>query len=157
MKKFFHLLIAIVLISACKSDNGVRTYTNGRIFNCTRFLSEIIDTLSVEEFDTPLLVLVSNDTIFFNTSKLYGIKRLSYDNFALKIKNYAGHPYYGKVESDGYGGYFVKLKVDRFFDINNVEKVSFTWEGHKKGKVKDTVDIYSYDLDKDLLKYLNKR
>lgn len=152
MKHSLFLLVVLVLLSAC-SSNGVRTYTNGKDLTY-KYHSETqkIDTISFEDNNIPLSVLVEKDTVWFH-SKIFrhgGVSIspfLKFENKSAVKPNYEFDLYeYSDLDYD----YYAIIDTGKFFNTKDFKSVSLNV--YHDGKSVKSI----YYLDLDQFKHLNK-
>lgn len=137
MKKILYLLVVAVLLAACNSEPKTEpkdlavTYTNGKVcevratYDRNRKIQ--FDTTRMEEIPQPLHVLVSNDTIWLNSSSISTFNRYKYRtlhvNFDYNIEGEKSTVL--KVQEGEHGDYYAVMEFGKFFDMDKVVHVFF--------------------------------
>ena len=153
MKKILYLFVIAVLLAACTSKNEVRTYNNGKDLTY-KYHSETqkTDTISFEDNNIPLSVLVENDTVWFHSNifrpgGLFISPYLIFENKSAVKPNYEFDLY---EYSDYWYDYYAIIDTGKFFNTKDFKSVSLIVYHDGKG----VKSIYYLDLDQ--FKHLNK-
>lgn len=159
MKRILYLFVVAVLLTACSSENGIRTYNKGTKYYYGESMTELI---SKEDFNEELKVLVENDTVWFysnvfdknsNAIALYSLvfedKDTSKDKIILSIDKYSSKEYY------------CVLKLGKFFDFNSIKEIYCSFgeliiHDFRTSDYNTTTEEIRYILDKDQFKHLRK-
>ena len=176
MKIILYSLLALVFLSACKSglptndsQNSIKKYINGELYTKLshregKFPNQkfITDTIIIENIPEPLYVMISNDTVWFNsTSFTYCYDNESFNNEVIKLLRTVSTLNFlpinesdltlnfiietitfngprvtnfasAEIFSSNYREYYTVLEFGRFFNLENIKEIQLYINDNRK-------------------------